>query len=127
MKSKGRSSRGGPRSVRVRRWEQVLAAWQAGGGTVAAFCARKKLPRSAFEYWRRRLARLGKLGDSGVQRLANPGPADFIPLTVKETVPAQDGKFEVAVAGYCLRVPMDFEEGSLRRLVRVLREGPACG
>lgn len=125
MKSK--SSRGGPRSVRVRRWEQVLAAWQAGGQSVAAYCAREKLSRSTFDYWKRRLTRLGKLGDSGVERLAKPGPVGFIPLTVKETVPAQGGIFEVALAGYSLRVPMDFEEGSLRRLVRVLREGPACG
>ena len=60
---------------REQSWREVMADFQNSGRTVRAFCAQRRLPESAFHYWRRELQR----------RDAEPAslsPPAFVPVTV---------------------------------------------
>jgi hypothetical protein len=86
--------------------------------SIASFCAGEGLACSTFSYWRRKLARSGG---------TTKGTPALVPV---EVVP--DGRVSMAGAplelvlrtGHVVRVPPDFDEGSLARLVWALERHP---
>ena len=108
---------GKPRDLRKeQQWRRWLRLWQKSGLSVRAFCARQGLAQPSFYAWRRVIQ----------QRDAAAG--SFLSVQVLPDEPPDPGsRFEVVlVGGRLLRVPPGFDPATLRRLLAVLEEGPAC-
>jgi len=108
---------GKPRDWRKeQRWRRWLRLWQKSGLSVRAFCARQGLAPPCFYAWRRVIQ----------QRDAAAG--SFVSVQVLPDEPPDPvSRFEVVLAGgRTLRVAAGFDAATLRRLLGVLEEGPAC-
>ncbi len=108
---------GRPRDPRnEQHWRHWIEQWQTSGLTVRAFCARHALAVPSFYAWRRQLQ----------QR--DVAASTFLPVRVvpdEEPVPATP--LEVVLAGgRRLRVTPGFDPATLRQLLAVLEETPAC-
>lgn len=109
-------------------WREQVGAWRveveraerAGLApvTVREFCRARGLREPSFYFWRRELARRG---DTPRTRL-EPA-AIFAPVTVRPApAKAPDlAPIELEICGVTLRVPSNFDEANLRRLIAVLR------
>ena len=77
----------GPGSVRRDEvvWRELVAAHQASGLTVSAFCSERGVPRSSFGKWRRRL------GMAPTKERRPPAAKGFLPLSIAgaNTPPAE--------------------------------------
>jgi hypothetical protein len=114
-------------------WQEQVGAWRveverakrAGREpvTVREFCRARGLREPSFYFWRRELAR--RVGTPTPRReLAKRAPqAIFAPVTVRPApAKAPDlAPIELEIAGVTLRVPSNFDEANLRRLIAVLR------
>ena len=96
----------------------VLAALGASSQSLAAFCRSHGLVPQRLWWWRKRL------GD-GVSAVA--APMSLLPVEIVRARPTAvaieamgTSPFEVAVGDVVVRVPPDFDEAALRRLVRAL-------
>jgi hypothetical protein len=103
-------------------WRQQVDAWladvaraeRAGRAAISVreFCRVRGLREPSFYFWRRELSRRGT-------------GAVFAPVTVRPSAALRAGPpIELEVAGCLLRVTPHFDEGTLARLIAVLR-GPA--
>lgn len=109
-------------------WREQVGAWRveveraerAGREpiTVREFCRSRGLREPSFYFWRRELA--GRLGTPTARRelAAVFAPVTVRPAPAKATEPAP---IELEIAGVTLRVPSNFDEANLRRLITVLR------
>lgn len=101
-------------------WREQVGAWRveverAGRAgrepvTVREFCRSRGLREPSFYFWRRELAKRAP-------------QAVFAPVTVRPA-PAkapEPAPIELEIAGVTLRVPSNFDEANLRRLIAVLR------
>lgn len=92
-----------------RKWRERVEACEASGLTVAAFARREGLNAQSLWTWRRRL------------RGAAETTTSFVPVVVRETAPVSSDAFELVLRdGAVLRIPTDFDEFTLGRLVRAL-------
>ena len=104
---------------RARKWtleeaEEVLSEWKRSGLAGAEFARRRGISEKRLWYW------LGKLRRLGVEP---GGRGKLLPVRVVEGSLGYrgGGVFEVCLkSGVVVRVPMVFDEGSLRKLLRVL-------
>jgi hypothetical protein len=109
-------------------WREQVGAWRveveraerAGRDpvTVREFCRSRGLREPSFYFWRRELA-----GRVGTPAARHEPAAVFAPVTVRPA-PAKASEpapIELEIAGVTLRVPSNFDEASLRRLIAVLR------
>lgn len=103
-------------------WREMLRRWRRDGGTVREFCAEHGLAEASFYGWRRTIAERDR------QASVEPGTGDlptFVPLRVTPTPPAS--ALEVVVGqGHIIRVTPGFDAATLRSLLTVLAEVPAC-
>jgi len=107
---------GRPRDPRKeQQWRRWIQQWQTSGLTVRAFCARHALAPPSFYAWRRQLQ----------QRDAARA---FVPIrVVPDEAPLPAHRLEVVLAGgRRLGVAPGFDPNTLRQLLAVLEEAPAC-
>jgi transposase-like protein len=112
-------------------WREMVGRWRRSGVTIRAFCAEHGLSEPSFYGWRREIARRDEpIGERSARtgarsvRQAKGLPA-FVPLRV--TPPESAATLEVVVgAGHIVRVAPGFDAATLRHLLAVLAEAPAC-
>ncbi|CAG0952491.1 hypothetical protein PLCT2_00276 [Planctomycetaceae bacterium] len=107
-------------------WREQVGAWRveveraerAGREpvTVREFCRSRGLREPSFYFWRRELA--GRVGTPTARR--EPA-AIFAPVTVRLEPAKALAPFELEIAGFLLRVPQNFDEATLARLLAVLK------
>ena len=97
-------------------WRDRLDRFHRGGLSVRAFCARERLPESAFYFWKRQLA-----ARDAQAKLATPA---FVPVRV---LPAAPPPLEVLLpGGRVVRVPPGFDPAQLRAVLTALAEDEPC-
>jgi hypothetical protein len=90
-------------------WRGRLEAWDASGLSLRAFALREGLCLNSLFRWKRRL------------RGMPPAVGSFARVVVAAGMPTPAGSFELLVrGGMSLRIPADFDEASLSRLVTLL-------
>jgi|HubBroStandDraft_1064217.scaffolds.fasta_scaffold26143_3 hypothetical protein len=90
-------------------WRLRLEAWDASGLSLRAFALREQLCLHSLCRWKKRL------------RGATPAMGAFARVVVERVSTTPAGSFELLVReGMSLRIPADFDEGSLARLVSLL-------
>ena len=86
-----------------------MEAWDASGLSLRAFALREGLKPHTLWLWKRRL------------RGTAPVATSFASVVVSGGAPASSAAFELVVRdGMSLRIPADFDEASLARLVALL-------
>ncbi len=119
------------RALRLRRWrredaELVVAALEASAGPMTRFAAEHGVQIERLRRWRRRLRRSKERATP-----SSDEPIRFAPVSVVEAAPSPilpssppltptPAALEVAVGAAVVRVPFDFDEAQLQRLVRAL-------
>jgi len=102
-------------------WRRALQRWSRSGLSGAAFCRREGLPSATFYLWRRRL------GEAVREPTASLLPVELV-TTGSAVLPADEGfsGYQVQLSGgRVLRIPPDFDDEALRRLLLVL-EHQSC-
>ena len=103
-------------------WQGLLVELAASGEDVARFCWRRRLQPPTLRWWRWRLA--GRDGDSEAGSVpAVPTPPQFAEVRWREPGLAGEATagFELRWSdGLTLRIPREFDESALRRLLSVL-------
>jgi hypothetical protein len=89
-------------------WRARLEAWDASGLSLRAFALREGLKPYTLWSWKRRL------------RGTTPAATAFATVVVEPSREPRGGAFELTVQGMSLRIPADFDEASLARLVSLL-------
>ena len=91
-------------------WAEHVARWRVSGLTAAEFARRHRLAEASLKWWK------WKLGSK------RPKAAPVSPLTfVEMTAPTRRESLELVLAsGVEIRVPADFDEAALVRLLDVL-------
>ena len=85
-------------SSRETKWRAVIGAHGRSGLTIREFCRRRKLPESAFYFWRRELRRRGGLLEDGEGEAV--AAAEFVPVSLLQEGPAPvAGRIEIELAG----------------------------
>lgn len=87
----------------------MLGQVERSGETVAAFARRTGIPAHRILRWRRRLRETETAGRA----------AQFVPVRVMAEARAE-GAIEVVIAGRTVRVPAEFDEVALVRVLRAV-------
>ena len=107
---------GKPRDPRKEQhWRRLIQLWNNSGLSVRDFCARHRITQPSFYAWRRELQ----------QRDAATA---FVPVqVVTDDQPAFSTPIEILLAGgRSVRITPGFDPATLRQLLAVLQEVPAC-
>jgi len=89
------------------KWRERLAAWRASGLGARAFAEREGVHAGSLWAWKR--------------RFEPEAPVKLVPVVVRHGAPRSASTLELVVNGrYAVRLPADFEETSLVRLLGVL-------
>jgi transposase-like protein len=102
---------------RRRREEQrrLIQEWKESGESAAAFAARIGVVSNTVYRWRAALTdAVPKIPESTLSRI----------VEVRTAAMPADTHFEIEIGGRLVRVPASFDEGGLRRLLRVLEAAP---
>jgi transposase len=92
-----------------KKWRGVLESWDGSGLSLRAFAIREGLNVGSLCAWRRRLSPDGATSTS------------FVPVVVSDSATRSTEGFEVVLRdGMALRIPPDFDEATLARLLRAL-------
>lgn len=97
-------------------WRKRVARWRESGLTAQEFAAKTGLNRHTLRMWSSQLRRERRR--SGPRARHRRGPR-FIEL---QTVPASGSVLEVALGDVVVRVPADFDQDALRRVLAVVRD-----
>ena len=99
------------REINRQRWLERIQAWEQSGLTQKAFCKQHRLGLASLQRWRR-LFRTEQSSN-------NPTPVALLPVSVKETNPAN----LTVVVNDTLRIeiPAGFDPNALRQIIEVLR------
>ena len=90
-------------------WRGRLESWDASGLSLRAFAMREGLNPHSLGRWKKRL-----------RGVATPAPA-FASVVLNGSPSTQPEAFELVVRdGMALRIPADFDEATLTRLVSLL-------
>ena len=93
-------------------WSARLEAWDASGLSLRAYALREGLKPHTLWSWKRRL------------RGTTPAVRGFAPVVLEGGGDRRDASFELVVGGgMSLRIPPDFDEEALARLVSLLGRG----
>ena|SRR5215212_2974395 len=89
------------------KWRERLAAWRASGLGARAFAQREGLTAGSLWAWKR--------------RFEPDAPLRLVPVVVRQGTSQSASTLELVVNGrYAVRLPPDFEETTLARLLAVL-------
>ena len=99
-----------PKSEEVeKKWRALLEGWEASGLSLRAFASREGLNLGTLWSWKKRL------------RVERETATRFLPVVVSDSSARRADGFELALHdGMALRIPPDFDEATLTRLVRAL-------
>jgi hypothetical protein len=128
----GESSPPRPTSAECR-WRRLLEEQTRSGQTLRAFAAHAGVPAGSLSWWKHELARRARPRGAG----GGEAVAPFVRVRVLPDVPARLPAEAAAVAprarfapyeivlggGKRVRVPQEFDGGSLRVLLGILEEG----
>jgi hypothetical protein len=89
-------------------WRGRLEAWDGSGLSLRAFALREGLKPYTLWTWKKRL------------RGTTPAATGFAAVVVDRVSEPRGSAFELVVQGMSLRIPADFDEASLARLVSLL-------
>jgi hypothetical protein len=130
MARQGKRDRG-----KERLWRRLLGQWRRSGLSVRDFCAAQEVSEPSFYSWRRTLAqrdqqaaekRQGQVESKAPTVARHKKSMDEPPLFVPVTVAAGAMLEVVLERGLIVRVPVGFDENTLRQLLAVLEEGRPC-
>jgi transposase-like protein len=130
-------------------WRQMLRGWRASRLSIHDFCAKHDLAQSSFYFWRRTIAERDQEAatspsTSPKSKINNKASIDSSeandpPLFVPVNLPTSkrlsttntEQPIEVVLdSGMLVRVPVGFDDGTLRQLLAILaeriEEGPSC-
>jgi hypothetical protein len=93
-------------------WAKIISDFTATGGSPAAFCARRHIKLSTFNWWRWHLR--------GATRAPSAQTLEFVPVAVVDAEPAA-ASVVVAVADVEVRVTMGTDVRYVAALVEALR------
>lgn len=107
-------------------WAKHVERWQDSGLTAKEFAAELDVSASSLTFWKWKLRRLANPETARVTRKRSKAKHEETSppfLQLVPTAPSQpsSGPFEVVLAsGVVVRVPRDFDESTLQRLVGAL-------
>jgi hypothetical protein len=123
-------------------WRDTLRRQQAGGLSIREFCARKRLPESAFYAWRAEIGRRDQEHGQSMapqrQRPARQGRPRFLSVAVADcqaasavNIDSAQSSVEIALpSGIVLRLGAGCDRRTLRIVLGVVlrnhEEAPAC-
>ena len=91
-------------------WSKRVAQWKSSGLTAAEFARRHKVSEASLKWWS------WKLGSSQKKADATVSPLTFVEMTAA----VQRDAIELVVGGIQVRVPIDFDETALGKVLDVL-------
>jgi len=97
-------------------WRQAVKRQEDSGRSQVGFCADEGLALSTFSYWRRKLAEEGQ----ATLEQTSLVPIEVVPDALGEVTFGQVPFELVLRSGHLIRVPPNFNEAALARLVSVL-------
>lgn len=107
-------------------WKERPARWREGGKTIEEFAERAGVKPSSLKWWRWRLE--GAQGKAPTSVVPDPGTT-FVEVDTGATartsaLAAAEGRFEVLLGnGRLVRVPVDFDDRELARVLFVAEGG----
>ncbi len=128
----------GKRGTRIEvaaKWRKRLGRWQRAQCSVTEFCRRERVSQQSFFLWRKRLAAeeaparvsVGVRGAAFLPVEVVPDDEPNLLHSMSLTAPAAGAWLEFSRGALVCRVPMEVDEPTLRRVVRVLsEEAPRC-
>lgn len=96
-------------------WTERVERWQASGLTATEFARRHGLAEASLKWWR---WKLGSKRRASAKKAAPVSPLTFVELTAPTT--RREALEVVLASGALVRVPSDFDEAALGRLLDVL-------
>jgi hypothetical protein len=126
------SRRGERDRSKERFWRTMVRQWRQSDLSIRDFCAEHQLAEPNFYAWRRTIAQRDlearRQRGHGERRRAKAAQAVFVPVHVTDLpgLPAVPALEVVFSRGRILRVPGGFDAVTLRQLLAVLEETPAC-
>jgi hypothetical protein len=116
----------GPARSRQREefWRRIVTRQLASGLSIREWCERHEVTEASFYAWRRTLARRGILRSARSKKRR----ARIIAVEVADGPNTSVGStpLGLVVNGFRIEIAAGFDEGTLRRLVSVLREPTSC-
>lgn len=113
-----------------KRWRKIVAEQESSGLTQSEFCRRRGIKLSTFNHWKieiriRDQERKLSPKKAITKQTVHPSPSIFIPVVPKDSECTSDKKakvMEIVFAGgkYSLRLDMDIDRESLRKIVTAL-------
>lgn len=97
-------------------WRKRVARWRESGLTAQEFAAKAGLNRHTLLMWSSQLRRERRRSGPRTRRRGRPR---FIEL---QAVPVPGSVLEVVVGDVVVRVPADFDQDGLRRVLAVVRD-----
>ena len=124
----GRQSRPEDRRRQEKQWRKLLDEQSRSGLTQREFCRRRSIPDHRFSWWKREIAirdgrqpRQGKTKEQRRRPERSIVPVRIATQGVLSTQLGEDWSFEIVLPhGRLLRVPPQFDEEGLARLLRLL-------
>lgn len=110
-------------------WAKRVERWQDSGLTAKEFAAELDVAPSSLTFWKWKLRQSANTPSKSREprardaRTRDESPTGFVQLVPSSSQHAHSEVFEVVCArGVIVRVPHDFDEQTLLRLIRVLGE-----
>ena len=91
-------------------WAKRVAEWKSSGLTASEFARRHKLGEASLKWWR------WKLGATRKRKPATMSPLTFVEMTSA----ARRETIELVVGAIEVRVPSDFDEATLAKVLDAL-------
>lgn len=104
-------------------WEQHIREWSQSGLGQAKYCRQERLRYHAFLYWRKRLNK--SRSSQSAQQSINLVKFE-IPKPVMTTPVSEHSGIQLEMNGFYINLKSDFDQGTLLRVIQVLRK-PGCG
>jgi hypothetical protein len=99
-------------------WQERIRSFEASGQSAAAYARKHGIAPGTLSWWRWKLRPEGR---SPRRRRRRSRAAEFVELSASAVVPASGERFELELGDVTLRIPADFDEASLGRVLGVLR------
>lgn len=111
-------------------WPAIMSAWSRSGLSQKAFCRKRGIPFSTFQYWRyqRKVRENGPVQKNVQGSVPVSIPPPFLPVQVVQSHPVIEERhpgLTVLLPGGCrIEVERDFDPETLRRILTALESGP---
>jgi hypothetical protein len=121
--SKPAAALGGPTTPAEKSWIPILVDWKKSGLGPREFCRRRRLRESAFWFWKNEIPDRQRRRREERQAGSSNRALRILPVRVVRE-PAFRVPIEVLAGGRTLRIPGDFDQAVLRKVLGVLESRP---